>query len=82
MTTASELSCKQFIELVTDYLEGRLPKATRQRFEQHLADCDDCPIYLEQMQHTIRMTGALTPESLSPQARDALLHAFRNWNAR
>jgi hypothetical protein len=33
------------------------------------------------MRTTIRLTGMLAPESLSPEAETALLGAFRSWNA-
>ncbi len=76
------LTCQELVELVTDYLEGALPAADRERFEDHVAACDSCPVYIEQIQQTIRTAGALTEESLSPQARDTLLQAFGDWNAR
>lgn len=82
MKASTALTCKQFVELVTDYLEGALPAADRERFEHHVAACDSCPVYIEQIQQTIRTAGALTEESLSPQARDTLLQAFGDWNAR
>jgi len=82
VTVSAELTCEQFVELVTDYLEGVLPAADRQRFEDHLAACDSCLVYIEQIQQTIRMAGAVTEESLSPEARETLLQAFRDWNAR
>lgn len=81
MTASTDLTCKQLVELVTDYLEEKLPTAERERFEDHLAACDDCSVYVEQIQQTIRMTGAVTVESLSPEARDTLLRAFDDWNA-
>ena len=42
-TAGEPLSCRALVELVTDYLEGALPDATRLRFEEHLAACADCP---------------------------------------
>jgi anti-sigma factor RsiW len=79
MSTAEALSCQELTELVTDYLEGALPRAEQARFEQHLAECGNCEIYLEQIRSTIRLTGTLAPEELSPEAEEALLHAFRDW---
>ena len=79
MSTAEALSCQELTELVTDYLEGALAPAERSRFEEHLAECGNCEIYLEQIRATVRMTGTLTPDELSPEAEQALLHAFRNW---
>ena len=79
MSTAEALSCQELTELVTDYLEGALPPAERARFEEHLAECGNCEIYLEQIRATIRLTGSLTLDELSPEAEEALLHAFRDW---
>ena len=73
------LSCQEMVELVSDYLEGRLPRATRRRFEAHIAGCDGCTSYLEQMRETIRLTGRVELESLAPHARQELLEAFRDW---
>ncbi len=73
------MTCRELVTLVTDYLEGTLPAADRQRFERHLRECENCPIYLEQMRETIRLAGSLRAEDLSPQVRDELLSAFRDW---
>jgi anti-sigma factor RsiW len=77
--TYEELSCQELVELVTDYLDGALPSELRERFERHIAHCSGCQAYLEQMRATIRATGELTAESLSPEAERSLLDAFRNW---
>ncbi|MDP9243334.1 MAG: zf-HC2 domain-containing protein [Actinomycetota bacterium] len=75
------ISCQELVELVTAYLEGALPDGERTRFEEHAAGCDGCTAYLEQMRTTIRLTGMLSPESLSPEAETALLGAFSSWKA-
>ena len=62
MPAPADLTCRELVELVTDYLEETLPPTERARFEAHLADCDDCPLYLGQMRLTIRALGALTEE--------------------
>ena len=76
-TTA--LSCREMVELVTDYLEDALPGTERARFEAHIAGCDGCTAYLEQMRATIALTGRLTEEEISPEALEALLREFRDW---
>jgi anti-sigma factor RsiW len=74
-----DLPCQHLVELVTDYLEGRLPPPDRLRFEAHLAVCSGCRTYLEQMRQTIRALGQLAEESIEPQAKQRLLAAFRDW---
>lgn len=78
----TELTCKELVELVTDYVEDKLPPAERERFERHLAGCSGCQIYLEQIQQTIGLMGRLTEETIVPEAKDELLQVFRNWKAR
>ena len=71
------LVCREFVELVTGYLEGTLPERDRARMDAHLAECDGCTGYLEDMR---RLVGTLheTPEPPPDGAtRDALLRAFR-----
>jgi len=77
--TYEELSCQELVELVTDYLEGALPAELHDRFERHIEHCSGCQAYLAQMRETIRVTGSLAPEALSPEAESALLDAFRGW---
>jgi anti-sigma factor RsiW len=77
-----ELTCKELVEVITDYLEGRLPPERRLPFEEHLASCDGCQTYLEQMRETIRLTGTLMEDDLEPEARAALLGVFRDWKGR
>lgn len=76
-----EMTCRELVELVTEYLEGMLAARDRKRFEEHLEKCAYCVTYLEQMRITIRALGRLPEESLSPPAREALLTAFRDWKA-
>jgi anti-sigma factor RsiW len=77
-----EMACRELVELVTDYLEERLSPVDRVRFEAHLAECEACRTYLEQFRQTIRALGRLPEESLSPEALDTLLVAFRRWSRR
>ena len=76
-----QLSCRELVELVTDYLENALTAESRARFEDHISRCDGCTEYLRQLRRTIELTGTLSPESLSPEAERALLHAFRGWHS-
>jgi anti-sigma factor RsiW len=77
---ASEsLTCRQVVELVTEYFEGALSPAERSRFEEHVMSCPPCRAYLEQMRETMRLLGGISEESVSPEAEDALVAAFRGW---
>jgi anti-sigma factor RsiW len=77
--STTDLTCKELVELVTDYLEGRLAPEGRERFERHLELCPGCATYLEQFRDTIALTGALREDDVPLRARDELLAQFRNW---
>lgn len=73
------MNCDEFVELVTRFLDGALDEPTETRFVEHLADCPGCDIYFDQFRQTIDTLGTLPAESLSGEARDRLLGAFRDW---
>jgi anti-sigma factor RsiW len=76
-----ELACQEMVELITDYLEGALTRSQRKRFEAHLAGCEHCTEYLRQMRITIRLTGRLRAEDLTPAMREDFTELYRGWRA-
>lgn len=81
MKPSEEMECRSLVEVVTDYLEGALADDERARLEAHLAQCDGCTAYLDQMRTSIRLTGRLIEDQIPPEARDALLRVYRGWAA-
>jgi anti-sigma factor RsiW len=83
MTPDHEMSCKELVELVTDYLEDALPTDDRARFEAHLAECPWCVEYVAQIERTIVLVGASVAERelAGSAAVDVLLRTFRDWSA-
>jgi anti-sigma factor RsiW len=73
--------CIEFVELVTDYLEGVLPARERRALEHHLGLCDPCAAYLEQMRETLRLTGALEVGDVPEAGVEALLDVFRAYQS-
>ena len=75
--TADEVTCRQFVELITDYFEGALAQGTLSQVEEHLVMCDWCTTYAEQMQATIvALRDLRRPASPDPPA--AALAALRS----
>lgn len=79
MIDTEALSCQELVELVTEYLEGALDERDLRAFEAHLAGCDGCTEYLDQIRTTIRLVGTFTPNDLTQAAETTLLQAFRDW---
>jgi anti-sigma factor RsiW len=79
MGPEEDFPCNLLVELITDYLEDKLPPRERARFEEHLARCRGCQTYMEQMRQTIRLSGRLTEDGIPAPAKQRLLAAFRDW---
>lgn len=78
-----EVTCREFVELVTDYWEGALPEERMALVEEHLVICDWCKTYLEQMETTVEaLPGAGAREPVPEETERVLLDAFRDWKAR
>jgi hypothetical protein len=76
---AEHVTCREVVELVTDYLERALPADETSLFEQHIDFCDGCKAYVEQMRTTVATVGRVTEEDVPPKTRERLLTAFREW---
>lgn len=76
----SRLVCQQAVELMSDYVEGSLSRRDRRRLEKHLAHCDACTAYLEQLRVTIAASGVATPDDVAPEALDALTELFQKFH--
>jgi anti-sigma factor RsiW len=72
------MTCQELVELVTDYLEGALPREDVARFEAHLTACPGCEVYVEQIRSTIAVTQAARGD-VEPAVVEPLLDAFRDW---
>jgi anti-sigma factor RsiW len=75
----ADLTCAEAVELMTEYLEGGLDEAARERFEQHLALCEGCDNHLDQLGHTIATSRRIAANELPEHLRSSLQRAFRGW---
>jgi anti-sigma factor (TIGR02949 family) len=75
------LNCNEVVELVTAYLDGALKRRERKAFERHLAKCEGCTNYVEQIRLTIETVGRVTADDLPPELREKLVAGFRDWRA-
>jgi len=79
---SDEVVCRELVELVTPYLEDALPPDERSLVEQHLASCDGCQAYVQQMRMTIRAIGHVSEEAITSKIREDVLAIFRAWRER
>jgi len=63
----SGLACQELVELVAGYLDKVLPPERRTAMDEHLADCDGCTGYLEQIRLTLQALQRSSPRERSEQ---------------
>jgi anti-sigma factor RsiW len=73
MSVKPDIVCQQFVEEVTNYLEGKLSEAEAKWTDEHLAQCDACRAYLEQMRATIAGLKGLRESDVDPDLRSRIL---------
>ena len=74
-----EITCREFVELVTDYCEDALGPVEAGLVEEHLVMCDWCKTYLDQMEQTVHLIGSPPDEPVPERTHETLLRAFREW---
>jgi len=77
--SADHITCQEVVELSSDYLEGELPAAEAELFEQHLNFCEGCVWYVDEMRRTIATGERLREDQVPDEVLDPLLEAFRGW---
>jgi anti-sigma factor RsiW len=75
------ITCREVVELVTEYLDGALSDADTDRMEQHLKLCPPCVEYVDQIRATAQLAAVAAVELELRPDRDALLRAFREFKA-
>ena len=76
---AHDITCRQAVALMTDYLDGVLGPDDRALIEAHLAECEGCAEHLRQIRITVAVTGRIGEDDLDPAAREDLMDLYRRW---
>jgi anti-sigma factor RsiW len=73
------VTCHEFVEVLTDYLEDALDPSERAEIERHIVICRGCSHYMDQMRSTIDLLGRLAAEEPAGTQTEKLLGMFREW---
>jgi hypothetical protein len=74
-----ELSCREVVELVTEYSSNAMTAEDRVRFEQHLLTCPPCTTYIGQMKATVEIAGGLRGDETNRDAEPNIMAIFQRW---
>jgi anti-sigma factor RsiW len=71
------LNCKSVISELSNYLDGELELAEKQELQQHLADCQECNLIVNQTKLTVDIFCDSEPVALPPDVQTRLHEALR-----
>jgi hypothetical protein len=77
----SDVTCREFVEVITDYHELALSTKERIAVEQHLVVCSACTRYDQQLRATVRVAASIELDELGPESRRALVASLDKWLA-
>jgi anti-sigma factor RsiW len=73
----SSLTCREFVEMVTAFLDSALDAEAKHRFVAHIPTCPGCDRYLDQVRQTIRMLRDQPAQRLPTEGRGVVLATLR-----
>jgi anti-sigma factor RsiW len=74
----SSIECRQIADLLGDYLDGSLPKATRELLEWHIEGCGPCVAFVNTYRGTVNAATKLREVEIPRELKQRLLSVLRN----
>jgi anti-sigma factor RsiW len=73
----NEIECRQIAELLGDYFDGSLPKATRELIEWHIDGCAPCVAFINTYRGTIAATRRLPDVPMPVELKKRLIAVLK-----
>ncbi len=70
------LTCKEFLQELSDYLDENVDAEIRAKLEQHITECPNCWVVADTTKKTIRIYKGMEPHPISPEIEARLLAAL------
>ncbi|HEV8614667.1 MAG TPA: zf-HC2 domain-containing protein [Methylomirabilota bacterium] len=74
----SEIECRQIAELLGDYIDGSLPKQTRELIDWHIEGCAPCVAFVNTYRGTVSASRSLRDVPVPPELKKRLLAVLRS----
>ena len=76
------LTCKQFLDELSDYLDEKTDEGLRKKLEEHINDCPNCWVICDTTKKTIQIYKGMDPFPISPEIHSRLMSALEQKMAR
>lgn len=74
----SRIECRQIAELLTDYVDGTLPRTTRELIDWHIEGCGPCVAFVNTFRATRQAVSRLAaPPPMPAELKQRLLKVLR-----
>ena len=73
-----EIECRQIAELLGDYMEGTLPRSTRDLIDFHIDGCPPCVAFLNTYRGTVDAARKLPEVTIPPELKKRLLKVLKS----
>ena len=70
------LTCKEFLDGLSDYLDGTLEGELRRHLEAHITECPNCWVIVDTTKKTLQVYKGMEPQSISPELHSRLMKAL------
>jgi anti-sigma factor RsiW len=77
----SSIECRQIADLLGDYLDGSLPKSTRELLEWHIEGCGPCVAFVNTYRGTVSAATKLREVEIPAELKKRLLSVLRSQRA-
>lgn len=72
------MECRQIAELLGDYLDGTLPRETRELIDFHVDGCPPCVAFLNTYRGTVDAARTLPEVAIPPELKSRLLKVLKS----
>jgi anti-sigma factor (TIGR02949 family) len=69
------LTCKEFLQELTDYLDSTVDAELRRKLEAHINECPNCFVILDTTQKTIRVYKGMQEKEIPEEVQVRLMKA-------
>lgn len=70
------LTCKDFLQELSDFLDEACDQELRRSLEQHVSHCPNCFVIMDTTRRTIQVYKGMEAQVLPPQVESRLLKAL------
>ena len=69
------LTCKEFLQELTDYMDSTVDVELRRKLELHISECPNCFVILDTTQKAIKVYKGVEPQAIPEDVQIRLMKA-------